>query len=121
MGGDTVEASLVVVMTQQGPSSFAAGELAPTEASWWGGGGLDGASVRRAALGLNLGEWQSKDMGRISDRVGGPTELGAMVFALDDATEGLEWRGLHSSLGGVAQFLTNVLSALNSTAPTGQV
>jgi hypothetical protein len=50
-----------------------------------------------------------------------PQNPGAMVFALDNATEGLEWRGLHSSLGGMAQFLTNALSALNSTAPTGQV
>jgi hypothetical protein len=30
-----------------------------------------------------------------------------MVFALDNTTEGSEWHDLHSSLGGVAQLLTN--------------
>jgi hypothetical protein len=44
-----------------------------------------------------------------------------MVFALDDITEGLEWRDLHSLLGGVAQLLTNVLSTLNGAASIGQV
>jgi hypothetical protein len=50
-----------------------------------------------------------------------PQNLGGTVFALDDAMEGSEWHGLHSSLGGVAQLLTNALSTLNGTTPTGQV
>jgi hypothetical protein len=46
---------------------------------------------------------------------------GATVFALDDATEGSKWQSLHSSLGGMAQLLTNTLSTLNGVALTGQV
>jgi hypothetical protein len=50
-----------------------------------------------------------------------PHNVRATVFALDDAAEGSEFHGLHSSLGDVAWLLTNTLRTLNGVAPTDQV
>jgi hypothetical protein len=84
--------------------------------------GLGGTHARRGVItGPNPVERWPRGVGQTSDRVGGSTKSRATVFALDDATEGLEWRGLHSSLGGMAQLLTSALSTLNGATPTGQV
>jgi hypothetical protein len=124
MGGDVAKASQVVVVIEQGfayvlLTSYAIEEVIPAEALWRGG---SAAPVS--------GE-SSRDLTRVS---GGPEawgrpriewldlqNLGATVFALDDAVEGPKWHGLHSSLGGMVQLPTNALSTLTGAAPTGQV
>lgn len=105
MRGDAAEASEVAAMMEQGSASAlpifsAAGEAVPVEVSRREG---SAARVRGGViLGLDLSEQWSEGVGRASDQVGGPTKSGSIVFALDNTAEGLEWRGLHTLMGGVA-------------------
>jgi hypothetical protein len=108
---DMTEAFPVVGVTQQGSASVPPSQqgvaMAPVskESSW----DLTHASDGPKVWGGPRIEWAD------------PQNPGATVFALDDAVERSEWRSLDSSLGGVAQLLTNTLSTLNDVASTGQV
>jgi hypothetical protein len=106
MEGDIAEVSPKVMAVVQGSASMlptlpSAGETVPVEAPWQEGPVVS-MSEEESSRDLTRASGGPEAWGRARIEWADPQNPGAMVFTLDDVTEGSEWRGLHASMGGVA-------------------
>jgi hypothetical protein len=104
--GDMAKVSLEVMVTEQGPASAlpipsTVRETVLVEASWQEGPAVP-MSNEESSWDLTWVSGSLEAWGRPQIEWVDPRNPGAIVFALYDTAEGSEWRGLHTSMGGVA-------------------